>query len=484
MTSIREKSTQSNWGSLLTFSILEQLYPRETIACLLAQDHAQERRTRKLSHLVMVYLLIAWSLLARHALRSVCDRFLRAWRLSSDEALPSTPTAAAFCYRRRLLGVRVLRHLFQQCCRPFATTQTPGAFAFGLRLMGIDGTQIAVADTPENRAGLGNQSTTFPRLQALLLVEIGTHAIVDAIPATCQVGESRLVKGLLRSIEAGMLVLWDRGFFCFRHLAAFTQRGAHVLGRLSSLDLAARHGQCLSDGSVLLTLTRKDDPSLIKPLTVRVISYRLQPQVADALQQVTPSHSQHGSGSTNPKVQEVHRLVTTLLDPQQYPALDLCVLYHERWEVELVIDEIKEHQRIAQRPLVSKHLCGLWQEVYALLLAHYALRWVMGQAATQAEIDPDRLSFTHSIALLTDALFLAPVLSAQQQQHLGRRLARELTQADWLLPPRRLRFNSRVIKHPRARFQFKLPRHVFLTPKDFSALLTLPAPSFRDLLLI
>jgi hypothetical protein len=330
MISIQETSCQSNWSSWLTFSVLEELHPRQTISSLLAQDHAQEQRQRKLSHLVMVYLLIAWSVMARQALRSVADRLLGGLRLCSDDRLPATPSTAAFCYRRRLLGVRVLRHLFQHCCHPFASEQLPGAFAFGLRLMGIDGTHLAVADTPENRAGLGDQSTAFPQMQAVLLVELGTHAIVDAIPATCQVGESRLAYGLLRSITSGMLLLLDRGFFSFRLLAALTTRGAHVLGRLASGPLRARQGVSLPDGSLLVSLTCKDDPCFVRPLTVRIISYRLRQEAAAALEQVTPSHCRSGSGTTNPAVWEVHRLVTTLLDPEHSPALDLCLLYHER----------------------------------------------------------------------------------------------------------------------------------------------------------
>src|SRR5438067_433123 len=120
MTSIQEIPSPDNWSSWLTFSVLEPLYPRQVISSLLAHDHAQEQRQRKLSHLMMVYLLIAWSVMARTALRSAADRLLSSLRLSRDEPLPATPTAAAFCYRRRLIGVRVLRHLFQHCCRPFA----------------------------------------------------------------------------------------------------------------------------------------------------------------------------------------------------------------------------------------------------------------------------------------------------------------------------------------------------------------------------
>src|SRR5258708_35631349 len=201
-------------------------------------------------------------------------------------------------------------------------------------------------------------------------------------------------------------------------------------------------------------------------------------------QQVTPSHSQHGSGTTNPKVHEVHRLVTTLLDPVLYPALDLCLLYHERWDVELVIDEIKEHQRLAQDPLSSKSLQGVLQEFYALLLAHYALRVLMARAAWQAHEDPDRISFTHAIVLLTDAVQLAPALSNTQRSHLLAKVVDDLARPDWLLPARRLRFHARVIKRARSRFQIKRPDHVFLAAKDFPCLQEHQLPSFLDLILL
>jgi len=133
---------------------------------------------------------------------------------------------------------------------------------------------------------------------------------------------------------------------------------------------------------------------------------------------------------------------------------------------------------------VSKHPIGVFQEFYALLLAHYALRRLMGKAAKLAGQDSDRISFTHTIELVTDAMLIAPVLLPAQQAHLSDKLVNELSRRDWLLPARRLRFNSRVIKRSRTRFQIKRPDHVFLSAKHFPALQDLIRPSFRQLLLI
>ena len=484
MPSISEMAPFHKFCQQLSFSVLEELYPREVVASVLSEDQAWEQRERKLNHLFLVYLLIVWSLSVRGSLRAVCDRRLRPLRLLGA-VQESTPTAAALCYRRGHLGVRVMRHLFHRLCRPFADAQTPGSFAFGLRLMGVDGTQFSVAQSPKNRASFHQPSASaFLKLWAVLLVEVGTHAIVDAIPALSQVGESRLAAGLLRSISAGMLVLLDRGFYSAALLHTLVQRGAQVLVRLASNRLLGTPTRILSDGSVLMTLTCKDDSHLRQPLTVRVISYRLRPEAAERLEQVTPSHSQHGSGTTNPKVHEVHRLLTTLLDPVLYPALELCLLSHERWEVELVIDELKDHQRIAQRPLSSKSPIAVLQEFYALLLAHSALRVLMGRAAQQASVDPDRISLTHAIEVVTDGLLLAACLPVACRAELSARLVQELSRGDWLLPERRLRFNSRVIKRSRTRFQSKRDEHVFLSVKAFPFLKDHPHPTFRELLLI
>lgn len=492
MSSIAQASAFHKVCHQLSFSVLEEIYPRHVIQDVLRQNQKRTRRERKLNHLVLIYLLIAWSVMAHRSLREVCDRLLRALRLTGEEVGDATPTSAAYRYRRRQIGVRVLCQIFHRLCRPCASTLMPGSFAFGLRLMGLDGTKLAVADTPENRRCFRpahpspsalETTSPFPHLQAVLLVELGTHAIVDAIPGRGAAGEIRLAKGLLRSIEPDMLVLMDRGFFSAAMLRDIRARQAHVLGRLASNRVLAA-GQSLADGSTLVTLRPSQSPDLTQPLTVRVISYRLHPQACEQLKQVTPSRSQHGSGTTNPALEKVHRLVTTLLDPEAAPALELCLLYHERWEVELVIDEIKEHQRVAQRPLVSKSLVGVLQEFYALLLAHYALRLLMAQAAARIGCDPDRLSFTHTIEVVSDALFLAPVLSGCQRDQLTSRLLRQLGCPDWAVPPRRLRFNSRVLKRSRNRFQIKRSDHVFLSAKDLALLPDPSHASFRELLLI
>jgi hypothetical protein len=329
--------------------------------------------------------------------------------------------------------------------------------------MAIDGTYEDVADTAANAAYFGRRCTgstqsPFPQLHCVYLAEVGTHAIVDAVIAPCTTSEQRLAKGLLRSIEPGMLLLMDRGFVGACFLQALVDRGAHFLGRLP-LNNYTRKQKVLPDGTYLVTLLPKDHPGLKKPLTVRVIEYTVQEKVAARLEQLTPSRINSGSGSTNPDIRKVHRLVTTLLNPDLYPARDLCVLYHERWEIELIIDEIKDHQRLSSQPLRSRLPLLVLQELYALLLAHYVLRALMLQAASTQRLDPDRLSFTEAIRILKAGLNLSPFLTPASTDRMLKRLHADLVSRHLLLPPRRLRFNCRVVKRIGTGFRRKRLEH-------------------------
>ena len=133
-----------------------------------------------------------------------------------------------------------------------------------------------------------------------------------------------------------------------------------------------------------------------------------------------------------------------MLNPRTAPALELIDCYHERWEVEIELDEIKTHQRLQQPVLRSLTPQGVLQEVYALLLAHYAVRALMVQSAQQAQLDPDRLSFSEAVFQVSETTReLAQVQPTQHEALRQQLLERLLTQ---LLPPRRLRSNPRVLK--------------------------------------
>lgn len=451
------------------FGLVEQLYPRQRILEVLNLFHRKEIRERKLNAVFMVYFVIAMTMFPDDSLSTVYAHLTQLLRWCEELALSVLPTAAAFVYRRRQLGVRVFRHLLALFCVPFADpVHQPQAFVGRYRLMAIDGRLQSVQDTTANRAFFGkNESTPFPQARLLMLIEVGTHLCCDLVYGVVNSQETDLVWGLLRSLTPDMLLLWDRAFMGPALLEAVRARRTHILGRLPAIAYTKRRWKTLSDGSYLIRLLPSDYPGLKKPLVLRVIEYEFVGPRALAIAQVTPSRCAHGFPATNAAFLQRHRLVTTLLNPRTAPALDCCERYHERWESENVYDEQKNHLWEPNRPLRSKFPTGVVQELYAQALGHYVIQIMMTRAAAAVQIDHDRISFTRARQLIQQQVTMAASVSEAVRSTLPRQLMAELVVPHNLLPPRRMRFNSRVIKRTQSRYRPKRPEQVFLTFKKF-----------------
>jgi hypothetical protein len=374
--------------------------PDEAIDAAITEAGAQEQRCRLLPARLVVAFVIGLGLWAREGLVDVVknlvdglrERDLDRWR----EWHP--PVKSALSQARRRLGPRALFLLFRQVAGPVAPAGLPGAFLCGLRLMAIDGSTLDVPDTPENREAFGRPSTTlkdgtqrfgpYPQVKLVWLVEVGTHVVCDLLIRPWATSEVPLARRLLRSVGAGMLVLWDRGLHSHAMLQATLQQQAHFLGRVSA-SVTLTPEEPLADGSFLTTLypsataRRHDEDGIL----VRVIEYTID-------------------DPTRPRPDERYRLVTSLLDHHQAPATLLALEYHQRWEIESTLDELKVHQ-IDRRPaphLRSRHPREVVQEIYGLVLAHRAIRCLMAEAAARANLDPDCLSFTGTLRLLRRAI--------------------------------------------------------------------------------
>ena len=371
---------------------LEAAIPDETVEAAIEVTGTRERRRRRLPPHLVVTLVVAMGLWASESMRHVLAEVVAGWREGSEHEpagwhLPST---AAIVQARQRAGARLLRELFQAVARPIATLRTPAAFLGGLRLMAIDGTTIDVADTPENDQAFGRPTTgrgagACPQIRVLALIETGTHVICDAVIRPFHTGEVPTALRLLRSVGPGMLLLWDRGFHSYEMVRATRAQQAQFLGRTKK-NIVLRPTEILTDGSFLAQIypspeaRRRNEQGI----ELRVIEYALD----------TPA----GPG------QEKYRLITSLLDERAFPAEQLAATYHERWEIETALDEVKVHQWAHPRPLRSKHPREVVQEVYGLLLAHLAIRTVMYQAALRDGIDPDRLSFPGALRVLRRAI--------------------------------------------------------------------------------
>jgi hypothetical protein len=465
-------SAERNFCEALTLDALSHAVPQAAILAALESERIHAARDRKLSLAVTMLVAIAMNLYTQLPIDAVLRKIAQGLRFTWPDPDYDVPTASAITYRRYQLGARPMVALFHQVCRPIATAQTQGAFLFGLRLMAIDGTVEDVPDTPANAAAFGRHTSdrgasAFPQVQCVYLAECGTHCIVDAGVWPCHTSERVGGHRLLRALTPGMLVLWDRGFHDYDMLVGAQHQGAHVLNRLPA-HVTPQPVRPLPDGTTLATLAPSDyhRRKQGEQVLVRIITYTL----------TDPDRVGYG---------EPHRLVTTLLDPTLYPALDLVCAYHERWEIELVIDEVDTHQRLAQSVLRSRRPVGVMQELYGLLIAHYAIRVVMHEAALQAEIDPDRLSFAHAVRVLQDTIPEFQMVAPEQQPALYQRLLRDIGRIR--LRERAARVNPRVVKRKMSKFRLKREDHrhpprlnrafraiIAVHPVDEQAVLVLP----------
>lgn len=441
---IREIEVESKFSDELTLEAIGRAVPMEEIVAVIQDEGVQEARQRKLNMVTVLLLVIAMNIYTGLSIGHVMRKIAQGVRFIWSDPSYRLPKDSAIAYRRYQLSARPVVTLFHRVCRPMTTPETPGAFLFGLRLMAIDGTIEDVPDTPVNAAVFGRHhsdrgASAFPQVRGVYLVECGAHAIVDAGFWPCHTSERVGGFRMLRSIEPGMLVMWDCGLHAYDMFQRVRQRDAHVLSRLPA-HVKPQRVRRLPDGSYLAYISPSDYHRRKRGerLLVRVIEYTI----------TDPALPGYG---------EIHRLVTTLLDHLACPALDLAYAYHERWEIELVIDEVDTHQRLAGRPLRSLKPVGVIQELYALVIAHYAIRFLMHEAALQTRVDPDRLSFVHALRVIQDAVPEFQMVAHDQLSLLYARLLQDI--ADGRLPERRLRSNPRVVKRKMSKFHLKRPEH-------------------------
>lgn len=385
-------------------------------------------------------------------------------------------TAAAFCYQRQRLGEAPLRRLMREACVPLCQPQTPGAFHFGLRLIALDSKLFDVSETAETDWTFRGRTpedqprhnSPFPQLRLLSALEIGSHAHVAAVVAAGSRSEMALVNDLLPFLPQHSLVLADSGFRGAWWLQRLQQHGHHSITRLHANDLSCP-GPRLQDGSSLVQARGSSSFPLPTPLTLRVVEYQLDERISQPLSQLRRSRARSSTRASGQGPQ-IYRLATTLLDPLQAPALEIAACYEERWEVELVYDELQEHQQVAER-LQSHTALTARQELWAMLLGHYALRAWMMRSANQAGLDVDRLSLTQAITVLSTALTLSGPLQWAEASQWDQILLCDLRQHDTVRAPvRRLRCFPRVIKMASSRFFVKGPQdHPFHFPEDLSS---------------
>lgn len=381
----------------ISIGVLARTIPRELVDEVLTETGRREKRSRRLPAHVVVYFVIAMAIFRdgyEEVLRKLVNglSFLGNWRDTW-----TVPTTGAISQARERLKELPMRTLFNRIAAPLAKPSTPGAWLRSWRLMAIDGVQIDVPDSDANLKEFGKYEggtrRPFPQIHTVGLGECGTHAVVDAALGTIYDGERKLAARLLSAVVPGMLVLADRGFFSFELWAQYLTTGADLLWRVSA-GIKLPVIETLPDGSYLSVINSKktrsaryriplsavDDPRDATHIPVRVIEYTVTGESIDQ------AHT--------------YRLITTILDADAARALELASAYQQRWEYEISLKEIETQLLEPGHGLRSKTPELVRQEFWALLLAHYAIRALMTEAADTADIDPDRLSFIRTLNIV------------------------------------------------------------------------------------
>jgi hypothetical protein len=414
---------------------LTRFVPFEMIDEVLAATRRTQQRVRLLPARVTVYLILAGCLFAELGSGLVWQK-LTAGLDGLDLAEPSSGTLRE---ARQRLGPTPLRALFDLLRGPAATTAKHAVYWRDLLVTVIDGTTMSVADADKVRARYRKQrgnhgGAGYPALRLSVLLTCGTRSIIDAVFSPTSTGELDHARTLARSLRPGMLLLADRNYAAADLIKTLAATRADLLIRCKNGRRLPVIGH-YRDGSWL---------SVIGTVRVRVV---------DAQISVKTSSGIHTGG---------YRLITTLLDPRTHPAGELIKLYHRRWEVETAYLEIKS-SILGGRVLRARTPDGIDQEVHALLVVYQILRTAMTDATDSLPgLDPDRASFTTALTTARDQLTLAAGVIADTIIDLVGAIGRAVLAH--LLPDRRIRVKTRMIKRSNSKYQARgsnIDRHSY-----------------------
>ena len=295
--------------------------------------------------------------------------------------------------------------MFARVAEPVADQLTRGAFLGGWRLMAIDGFEWDAPDTKENAAafgyaGSGAERSAFPKVRVVTVSECASHAMVDAEIGGITgkgSGEPALARKLYPRLAEDWLLIADRNFYSFADWASAAASGAALLWRVKA-DLSLPVLRILPDGSYDSVLV---NPRIRGKTRTRLVEAARAGQNLDAEQAVlvrvveyeVPDRDGDGKG-------ELIALITTITDPAQASAQVLAQAYHQRWEHETGNNQLKTYLRGPGRVLRSQRPDMVRQEIYGYLLTQYAISALICRAATEADIDPDRVKFKRTVRIV------------------------------------------------------------------------------------
>jgi hypothetical protein len=392
-------------------------------------------RRRRLPADQVVWLVIAMGLFRDEPIERIVDML--------DLALPdkrqTLVAKSAITQARQRLTEDPLAYLFTTTATEWAARSAEADRWRGLNLYGMDGTTLRVPDSPENREafgghtnGAGRGESGYPLVRVVAMMAVRSHLLSTFRFADYHTGETTLARDVWQQVPENSLVLVDRGFLVKKDLIGLELSGnRHWLTRTkvnTKWSVLEKIGK--DDYLVEWDVSETDLPSNWQ---IRAIHYKRK-----------------GHGRTT--------LLTSLTDPEKYPAKELIELYHERWETELAYDEVKTHLLERQETIRSRTPEGVRQELWGIALAYNLVRLEMERVANQAGVAPTRISFTGSLRLIRASISWmgGPRFSAGT---VPKRLAqlRENMKRLLLPPRRRERSYPRAVKIKMSNYPRKRP---------------------------
>ena len=370
----------------ISLGVVSKAFPLDKVNEVLSRTGKASQRQRDLPAHVTVYYVMALALFMEVSYREVLRCLLEGieWLKLPGTKVKVTGKSGISQARTRL-GCDPIKELHDEVVKPIARSDTKGAWYRDWRLVSLDGSTMETADNKGNeeafgRPGASRGTSGYPQVRFVSLVENGTHVLFGTELADYHTGEVTLAKEVVSHLQSGMLCLADRNFFGFDLWVKACSKGADLLWRAKRNLVLPCHKR-LPDGSYLSRIysCQTDRRTDSNGVTVRVIEYVLEGV---------------------PGSQEVYRLLTTILDHEGAPSDELAALYHERWEIETALDELKTHLRGSRIQMRSKTPELVRQEFYGLIMTHFAIRGLMHEAAIKGNIDPDELSFVHAVRVV------------------------------------------------------------------------------------
>jgi hypothetical protein len=311
------------------------------------------------------------------------------------------PAGSALSQARARLGEQAMRKIFELDAERGDAELGIEALWKGLEVTALDGTTMELARDTALACEFGSSSAAGrPLLRIAAHVRTATRRWIAAEPGGYLEGENDLADRLEWSFRPGMLNLADRGFFSMDRFVRFAATGAELAWRVknSAKSVPCKRLEVLPDGSELVVLRESDG---MRARRRRESRNHAAPRLPDTIARLVTFVIMTETRSGKRKTARI-RVLTTLLDHEDYPARDIAALYAERWQIEIAFLHLKKTVRGSRRPLRGQSPELARQEAWGLLLIHNIVATTAARAAVRAGTDPKLIPFAPVLALIRD----------------------------------------------------------------------------------